>query len=245
MDFYTLSDETTPLQILGAVKNVLEGEVTVSNVQEISLKDVPFGLGAMRGEDETQYGDGMVFSSQGYLTVLQEGKERLITHAKTIHTPFFMGLGNEAKPHERVTFSLSTPMTVEALYQELQKRTSCGLAVVGLVNFSLLHGVYLKRSPIYHESINDNRERYWLSEEVKECSGCLFGVIITEEGRKRFPPEKLARAFYTNPNDKVSTVMSHSHLLRQGDPSGEEKVNHLLNDSQLSAGTLYLYSLSP
>ena len=29
--------------------------MTVSNVQEISLKDVPFGLGAMRGEDETQY----------------------------------------------------------------------------------------------------------------------------------------------------------------------------------------------
>ncbi len=212
----------------------------------------------MLGKEQTQYCDGIVFSQSGVLTVLEEGTERLICHSEAIHTPLFMGIGTECVPRERISISKVAPQSVDTLYQDLMTHATYGLAIVGLVHFSHCEEAYLKSSPIYHELINAHREKYWQPESVNDCWGFLFGILITEEGQKYFPPEHRSKGFYKTPKDPSATLMSHTHLLRlKNRPKGTLKefsdlsetanssepstVYHLLNHSQVTQGDLFLF----
>lgn len=244
MQFSPLSERRAHLQIYGDVQTVLQGKVDSSMGVAIPLQTLRFGLGAMRGTGETEYGDGMVYENRGHLTVMQDGTERLITHTERIHTPFFMGIGSEAAPAERATFSFDAPRTLDSLYEVLEGRAEYGLAFAGTVHFSSLCGAYLKRSPIHNELINENRALYWHPEESRVCAGHIFGVIITQEGQRAFPKQELAKAFYTNPGDRASAHMSHTHVLKLKNGTGDiQTVYHLLSHSQIVSGELFLYHL--
>ncbi len=54
MQFSHVSDQMSHLQIFGDVQTVLQGKVDSTKDETISLQNLPYGLGAMRGDSDTQ-----------------------------------------------------------------------------------------------------------------------------------------------------------------------------------------------
>lgn len=227
IDPYQTFNNTSALKIIGDVRTVLNGCVTESKLQENVLNRLMFGLGGGSFTDCMSLGETIVLNQIGYGTHVDSqvdinadvdvnAKDRLIETKgkKDLKSPFLMGLEKNCRPSTLLQVDSTNGIDLNRLYEKFGQGLY-GYAFVGSILFEKLYCTYLKKSPMFNESINDNVEQYWATtEEHLECYAYLFGVIITEKGINHFPKDMLQKAFYINPLEKnQGAIVSHTHAV--------------------------------
>lgn len=254
-------DNRVSLTIFGDVRIVLEGKVSDQNVFPLDLKKCRFALGAGSYSDLTKWGETIILESRALGSYVSNAS-KLITEEekKKLRTPFLLGLDSAQKVSSYWELNNKLSGSLLDLYSLVSKHFSYGGVIVGDFLFETLEGSYLKKSSTEQENINVYKEKYWEKPApLMDQRGFTYGVIITDAGKKKFPPSVLQKAFYENPNEKEKVpLMSHSHVALTV-PHGTPKtlsdfsiilrtapilgVRHLLTQSKLKEGVFLLFEI--
>jgi len=234
----------TTLHIQGNVNFVIDGNVSHENLKKVPLDAFHFALGSGSYDDPIHLGETIVISKKPFVSWM--GNDAFHTKsAISLKSPFLMGISEE-KPEKM--WRNETPVMMETLYQNLCQKYPIGFALFGVGKFSEFHSTHLKKAPIYHENVNEKSKDYWADLPIqKEKSVCFFGVVIGEEGKKKFS-KKLDLGFYQNPGEgKASDLLSHTHaaiLKKDGDLGSIEVVHHALTKTVLASVSLSLFPIA-
>lgn len=209
------------LKIIGNVVDVLEGKVLPRKLLPIS--GFQYALGAGTFSDEHCVGETIVID--GVVHVSWVENETLHTQSGTkALTPFLMGVTKMEGPVIR-----RASCTLETLYEELLEEHPEGVAIAGDCLMKEYRGIYLKRAPIHHENINENRDRYWSAVETHQNVFVQLFAVIMEKGP--------SLGFYRNPMDKGQKPFDHHTHAKL-----ESGVRHTLIESIVDQGK---FTISP
>ncbi len=219
------------LIILGNVLDVLEGRVQPELLKPTADLNFRFALGGGTFSDEHCIGETLVIEGVTHISWMQHGKIHTDRQPNAM-SPFLMGI-KKGEP-AGILFSVSSPITVEAFYTELFKKYPKGVALAGSAEMVMLEGVYLKKSPIYHENINTHHDTYWSSiDKIPHAKTFLFGVIT--------PLNLFKKGFYHNPNEtNAQPFDNHTHIALL-DHLEVKMVYHMLTQSILQKGNFTLF----
>lgn len=199
------------LLISGNILDVLQGDIDPSKMHTIDPHRYGFALGAGSFSNERGIGETIIIDSEVHVSWVQ--KKALKTDSKTsFQSPFLMGISPQKM--ERIShIKPSTPITFQAFYEKLLGENPKGFAICGQALMEKLHTTYVKTPPIYHENINEHRDKYWAEMEVLPKTKIFyFGVVLPLDIHKNLTKSPLGRGFYKNPHDTPSTlIMSHTH----------------------------------
>jgi hypothetical protein len=261
---YKIHSRTSSLKIIGDVNKVLTGTVSESNLIGGALESLGFGLGASTFGSCDCLGESLILNQVGYVSFVNQQK-KLETHIKStgLYTPFLMGLQPGSQPSQVLSLNYPEGFSLYSLFEKISY-TFQAFAFVGRISFKTLACTYLKKPPIFNETVvGENTEKYWAkTEELPNCYAYVFGVVITEEGKNNFPKEKLAKAFYANPQEKnQGNLLSHTHaaLIKENvgglvmnrdeafyttiDPSHVEGIRHIFTQSVVKDGLLAVFEI--
>lgn len=251
------------LKVIGDVKIVLNGYVTESCMEGYVLDRLSFALGGGSFFDCSCLGEAIILNQIGYTSHVSSPPHLLtIKGEKDLRSPFLMGIEKGGRPSALLHIDVQTGIGLEQFFERIGQRFPA-YAFVGCFLFDTLSCTYLKKAPIFQESINENVGKYWATaEKHSPCYAYVFGVVVTEKGRHSFSNELLQRAFYVNPLEKnKGQILSHTHAalieippvfpdLKQDlrfyealDPSFVTGVRHVLTDSIAKEGLVALFEL--
>lgn len=265
LDFkpYQIFPVDSALKIIGDVKVVLNGCVKESCTEEHVLDHLAFALGAGSFTDCSCIGETIILNQIGYTSHVNAHTHLLTTKGDMgLKSPFLMGLEKGEHPSALVQIDLQEGIVLDQLFERLGERFHA-YAFLGCLLFETLSCSYLKKSPMFHEPINDNVEKYWAKTENHPlCCAYVFGVVIKEKGRHNFSNDLLERAFYVNPLEKnQGETLSHTHAalvetplffsdLKKDlrfyetlDSSLVTGVRHIFTDSIVKEGLVALFEL--
>jgi hypothetical protein len=254
-------ESKTILKISGNVLYVIEGKVDSKTLQPLRTDDFRFALGSGTSKTPDKLGEAMVIEKRNYLSWIEKGK--VVTKEEpTFESPFLMGIDEKQILGALIHCEPTPPSTLSYLYQEMAHRFPMGFAILGTALFAELHSTYLKKAPTSHENINKHHDEYWAPiKKEKGAIACIFGVVIPESARQKFPEKTLAKGFYHNPVEKESSTFdSHTHgaLLSAGPEKWPHNMNeffkslkdlpvtsvrHLLTQSLLQEATFAIFPL--
>lgn len=222
-------EHKTVLKISGNVLYVIEGDVDPTTMQPIRLEDFRFALGSGTSQKPESLGETIVIERKPYISWMEKGK--LVTREQTsFSSPFLMGIDDKQILGALVHSQPTPPSSIEYLYQELAHRYPMGFAILGCALLAECHTTYLKKAPIHHENINKNHDAYWAApKKEKNQNVCIFGVVLPETAKEKFPPDVLKRGFYHNPAEpRHHSFDSHTHAALLD--AGPEKWPHNMNE---------------
>jgi len=255
-------NKSATLNILGDVNFVLDGKVSSSNLHSCPLPSFLFALGAGTFTDERFLGETFICNGCAHVCFIDEtGKLKTGMNPRPVKTPFLMGITQEMHPNILLHAAFKEPKKLETIYSNLVDEYPLGFACLIDGLFSSLASTYLKKPPIYGEKINEHEDKYWAhTEHLADQRAVLFGVVITAEGKKKFTPNKVTKAFYQNPKEKSSaSFMSHTHggfineplkipaelnsFFSQVSSYQIEGVRHILTQSICKEGVIAVYKI--
>ena len=260
---YQTFSTSSALKIIGDVRTVLEGRVDESSMQKNALNHLRFALGGGSFTHCACLGEAIVLNQIGYTCYLSNlGHLETNNSPKGLKSPFLMGVGKGQHPSTLFHIRSQDGIILNDLFKQLGQGL-LGYAFVGSLLFETLACSYLKKPPIFGESINENIEKYWAETELlSPCMAYAVGVVITEKGKLHFPTENLSRAFYLNPLEQTSgALLSHTHaalvdelpsfnnlnkdrlFYEDIDPSSVIGVRHIFTHSVVKEGLLALFDI--
>lgn len=261
LTFYKTFPFRTALKVMGDVKIVLNGLVSESSMTPHVLEHLSFALGGGSFSDCSCIGEAIVLNQMGYTSYLNPSSHLVtVKRAQDLKSPFLMGIEKGERPAALLHINLQEGLTLEKLFKRIGEQHDA-YAFTGCLLFETLSCTYLKKPPIFQESINEHIDEYWATaEKHSPAYAYLFGVVVTEKGRNAFSPELLGRAFYVNPLEKnKGDLLSHTHaalidtplvfpdlqkdlhFYEAVDPSSVTGVRHVLTDSIVKEGLLALF----
>ncbi len=224
------------LTVIGDVRTVLEGRVTEKELLSVTPDQFRFALGAGTFSGPEGIGEAIIIESKPFVSWV-ENQELKTSSGDTLRTPFLVGITHEAKG-ERQERGFFTLTSLNNLYEELSKEFPSGFVFAGRALLSELHGIYLKKPPIYNENINEHQDTYWSKRSIdKNRQVFLFGIIIPKTGESAIPTNLLNRIFYQNPQERAAAFKSHTHTAVVQPPG----VRHLLTTSLMDEGVFTVF----
>lgn len=255
-------------QVLGDVQKVLAGSLKEQDFKAVSTEEILFALGAGSIEGIEDTGEMLTVGGRGYVKTSDElmGFPVRVAQPK-ITTPFAIGI--KKNPGPGAVFYLKSPegITLDELYRYLLPRAQGRMGVIIYGRWRSLATTAIKRAPIYHQPImqEQNRSRYFHSQEfLWDQIALACGLAVTKDSVAQKERPYVERMFYVNFADvrqSGSDVLGHTHILllgkNRGQPVTEEdlkaylagkeppapEVRHLLSQSLLYEGIIYLYPL--
>ena len=251
------NDNKSSLKVIGSMRYVIEGRVTAQVLQSIH-QEFRFALGAGTFSDIYNLGEALVFGSKGHISWVHDG-QLLTKTSSTLSSPFLVGI--DSKQPMGAYAVISSPLSVQALYEMVLSQYTSGFAIVGYGVSSDLHTTYMKKSTIYGESFLAKNAEYTAAKTMTEKQGlCFFGIAMPPDAIKKMPPEQVERVFYINPQERVAPLFqSHTHMAfiqldkAKKDPDNffeclqkmqVTQVAHLLTQTTLDDGAFALFPLS-
>ena len=244
-------------KIYGDVNSILNGEVDPDNTPQLALNTIPYALGAGRFTNPKFFGETFVLNHIAWGTTVSDAGE-VLTEKKEqkLDSPFLLSIDIEREPQALKTY---TSLSVIEIFSELSQNFKLGFAFFADARFGVFEGAYLKRSPIYHESVNVHHSQYWEHcAPLEDVHAFLFGIVLTDEGKKALP--HFERGFYHNPAEQShSTFTSHTHaalcerhalpisyadLQQLSISTAISGVRHFLAQSVIKEGVFALFDLS-
>lgn len=261
LTFYKTFPFRSALKVIGDVKIVLDGLVSDSSMNSHVLEHLSFALGGGSFSGCSCIGEAIVLNQRAYTSYIDPHSHLVTVNGeKDLKSPFLMGIEKEASPSALLHINLQEGLNLEHFFKHIGERHHA-YAFSGCLLFETLSCTYLKKPPIFQESINEHIEKYWATAERHSPSyAYVFGVVVTDKGRTAFAPELLGRAFYVNPLEKnKGDLLSHTHaalidtplafpdlqkdlhFYEAVDPSFVTGVRHVLTDSIVKEGLLALF----
>jgi|GEM_PF-2431040 len=261
LTFYKTFPFRSALKVIGDVKIVLNGCVTESLIKDHVLEHLSFALGGGSFSDCSCIGEAIVLNQIGYTSYVNPFSHLVtVKGEKDLKSPFLMGIEKGESPSALLHISLQEKLTLEQFFKRIGEHHHA-YAFSGCLLFETLSCTYLKKPPIFQESINEHVEKYWATaEKHSPAYAYVFGVVVTDKGRNAFSPELLGKAFYVNPLEKnKGDLLSHTHaalidtplvfqdlqtdlhFYKAVDPSLITGVRHVLTDSVMKEGLLALF----
>lgn len=247
------------LTISGSVLSVLNGVVDEADMHAVGPHHFRFALGSGTFSSLENIGETLIVNGRPHVSWLQGKKVHTEVNSK-VSTPFLIGLDEKQQGGTLLRYKPSPSPVLQMFYQDLLLDYPTGVAIVGHVIFDELHSTYLTKPPIFGENINEHVDDYWAKKRTdKSQSVTLFGVVLPEEGAKKYPKEILERAFYQNPHEShPASLYSHTHggLNETGELGAHDKieaffdslgktpikgVRHILTSSLIREGTFVLF----
>lgn len=261
---YQTFSNISALKIIGDVKTVLNGLVEEGNMQKDVLNQLKFALGAGSFTDCSCVGESLVLNKIGYSCYLDNHSELMTSKGSSgLKSPFLMGIEWDCQPSSLLQIDYPEGISLHELLENIGAELHA-YAFVACLKFNNLACTYLKKAPIFKENINVHVAQYWAkTEEYPKCDAYLFGVVIKEKGKQKFPAEILEKAFYVNPQEKnKGSILSHSHaalvkeassfaqlktdlqFYEQLDPNSVIGVRHVFTQSIVNEGLFALFKIT-
>lgn len=262
LTFYKTFPFRTALKVIGDVKIVLNGLVSEAVMNSHVLEHLSFALGGGSFSDCSCIGEAIVLNQIGYTSYVNPSSHLItVKGEKDLKSPFLMGIEKGERPTALLGINMQEELTLQQLFKRIGEQYYA-YAFTGCLLFETLSCTYLKKPPIFQESITDHIEKYWATaEKHSPAYAYVFGVVVTEKGRSAFSCELLGRAFYVNPLEKnKEDLLSHTHaalvetplvfpdlqndlhFYKDVDPSSITGVRHVLTDSIVKEGLLALFN---
>lgn len=258
--------------VVGDVQKVLAGSLKQQDFKKIPLKDILFALGAGSIENIQDTGEMLSVDGRAYVKTTDELFGFPVLGAKEkISTPFAIGVKKNKGPG--AVYYLNSPegITVSELYGYLLSKTKGRAGIVIYGRWRSLATTALRRAPVYNQPIMEekNRGQYFHPQEfLWEQKALACGLAVAKEAVTIPERPVLSRMFYVNFADvragpqEGPEILDHTHILILADQkdrsvkeedleallSGKEPkisdVRHLLSQSTLYEGIIYVYPLS-
>jgi hypothetical protein len=255
--------------VAGDVQKVLAGTLRPADYKTLPLGEVLFALGAGSIEKMEDTGEMLAVGGRAYVKTSDELLGFPLRNSQgKITTPFALGVKKNQGPGAVYYLSSPAGIAVSELYGYLLPRAKGRAGIIIYGRWRSLATTALKRAPIYGEPImqEQNRSRYFHPQEfLWERTALTCGLAVVRG--KVAPAEQplLSHMFYVNFADvrqNSNDVLDHTHVLvlgeNQGPPPQEEDlkallagkepaaadVRHLLSQSLLLEGFIYLYPLA-
>jgi hypothetical protein len=243
------------LKICGNVLYVLEGKVNQANMRPIT--GFRYALGCASASDAAHAGEAIVLEGVSYAGWVEGGQ---LHCARAVSSPFLAGIDEKAPVEGLPIHTITSPISLEELYQALAKEYTTGVALVGSFHMAVCEATYVQKAPIFGENINEHHGTYWAPvEKLAGALVCCFGLIMPPGSEKHFAPSLLHKAFYHNPMEKGGAPFdSHTHTalvdgLRTAASSSAflhtmktlkvSGVRHMLPSSIAESGTYLLFPI--
>lgn len=222
-------EHKTTLKISGNVLYVIRGEVDPDTLKPINLDDFRFALGSASLQDPQSFGEAIVIERRPFISWIANGKLATKEEPK-MTSPFLMGIDDKQILGALIHCQPEPPSALHELFLELSQRYPMGFALLGCAQLLQCHSTYLKKAPVHKENIIEMHKEYWAPDKVdRNQPVCIFGVVIPEPARQKFPEEILQKGFYRNPAEAARSGFDahcHAALLSEG----PEKMPHNMNE---------------
>lgn len=207
------------LFVYGSLPSVTLGKVSPTYYQKIPTESLAYGLGALATTNpEVVIAESLLFEQVAYAYAPQ----KVWNESHLLKTPFYMGIKAKPKRH----FKQDHEKTLKEIYDELLLEYPKGCVLVASGLFIDAHIKYLKKPPIYGESLREFTADYIVEEHLVQMSGQIFAVILDHVE---------PRILYEDLNEvKKKKSVSHSHI-KIG-----EKTAHLVVSSKIAAGDFWV-----
>ncbi len=250
---------------VGNVHKVLEGTLTEADFVSLDPRASVFVLGAGTLGPPARTGEFLVVGETGYVKSVDPALHYGVEDArKGVRCPFCMGILNGSDPARVLSLKAPDGMTIYELYKRVVGLEQGVLGIFGVGRFARLETTAVRRAPIYGEPITApaNRARYFHPKQVRQNVVGVFGGMLTNPAQTGAPAEQeaLKRLFYVNFADKdQARLASHTHVVflrkpiapeqigspaelnQTVRPTDVEDIQHLLTQSMLTEGTIFVY----
>lgn len=254
--------------VVGDVRQVLAGSLQAKDFKAVPLKGLLFALGAGSIDNIEDTGEMLAVGGKGYVKTSDELLGFPVQAAKEkINTPFAIGIKNNKGPG--AVYYLKSPegLTVSELYGYLLSKAKGRAGIIIYGHWRSLATTAIKRAPIYNQPImqEPNRTQYFHPQEfLWDRMALACGLAVAKDSVTLTERLYVERMFYVNFADARPgnpDILDHTHILllgeNRGRPPVEEDlkallsgkgppspdVRHLLSQSTLYEGIIYLYPL--
>jgi hypothetical protein len=142
------------LTLFGTMQTVLRGECSAETVRSFSTERLAFGIGCAYLDGLEELGESVIVNHQGYVSWNENGQVKTAS-GSSLHTPVLMGLETVYSSDVEL-LSISEPIALADLYEQLGKRFPTGVAVIGSVRMATLQSTYIQKPPIFCEDLTSS-----------------------------------------------------------------------------------------